>query len=666
MKPTAEDFQRTKPEDVLKELSVDPARGLTEEEAKHRLEIYGFNEVPERKASPWLLFLRKFWGLTAWMLEAVIVLSLVLQKYLDAIIVGGLLLFNALMSFWQEHRASQAVDALKEKLRVNARVLRDGQWKLVPARALVPGDIVRLRAGDFVPADVKLFMGEVEVDQSALTGESLTVHRASADMVFCGAIIKRGEADGVVVLTGPRTYFGRTVELVQIARPKFHAEEVTGQVVRWLLILVGVALAAALIAAWTLNFSLWEVLPLGLVLLASSIPVALPAMFTITMSLGALELAHKGVLVTRLSAAEDAATMDTLCVDKTGTITQNKLALAEVYPVGEHTAEEVLRWAALASEEANQDPIDLAILHGVNAQNLDLRAFQRVSFTPFDPQRRRTEAVVEGDGRRFLVMKGAVDTIASLTHTDPSLWEELRQAEVGIAVSNATDVAKAAASVVLTEPGLINIVDLVSTGRQIHQRVRTWILNKIVKTFQIVLFVVLAFFWTHRFVVSTLEMVLLLFFVDFVTLALGTDNARGSPRPSVWKVGELVKISAILGLLVVGESLFLLWLGMQRVGANYNVLRTYALAILFYTELLMVFVVRERGRFWGSAPSRALLLAALADLVIVTFLMFLGIPGVLNPLPWPLLLEVLGLVTVFSLGVNDWVKARLYGLFGAQ
>jgi Cation transport ATPase len=182
----------------------------------------------------------------------------------------------------------------------------------------------------------------------------------------------------------------------------------------------------------------------------------------------------------------------------------------------------------------------------------------------------------------------------------------LRQAEVGIAVSNATDVAKAAASVVLTEPGLINIVDLVSTGRQIHQRVRTWILNKIVKTFQIVLFVVLAFFWTHRFVVSTLEMVLLLFFVDFVTLALGTDNARGSPRPSVWKVGELVKISAILGLLVVGESLFLLWLGMQRVGANYNVLRTYALAILFYTELLMVFVVRERGRFWGSAPSRAL------------------------------------------------------------
>jgi H+-transporting ATPase len=805
MKPTAEDFQQTKPEDVLKELSVDPARGLTEEEAKHRLEIYGFNEVPERKASPWLLFLRKFWGLTAWMLEAVIVLSLALQKYLDAIIVGGLLLFNALMSFWQEHRASQAVDALKEKLRVNARVLRDGQWKLVPARVLVPGDIVRLRAGDFVPADVKLFMGEVEVDQSALTGESLTVHRASSDMVFCGAIIKRGEADGVVVLNGSRTYFGRTVELVQIARPKFHAEEVTGQVVRWLLVLVGVALAAALIAAWTLNFSLWEVLPLGLVLLASSIPVALPAMFTITMSLGALELAHKGVLVTRLSAAEDAATMDTLCVDKTGTITQNKLALAEVYPVGEHTAEEVLRWAALASEEANQDPIDLAILHGVNAQNFDLRAFQRVSFTPFDPQRRRTEAVVEGDGRRFLVVKGAVDTIASLTHTDPSLWEErvklyaakgyrtlavalgedehslelvglialhdpprpdapnliqklrnlglmvkmltgdaqpiaqetakqvglgekilsakdlqekweshpeeaaalieesdgiaevypedkynivkglqlrghrvgmtgdgvndapaLRQAEVGIAVSNATDVAKAAASVVLTEPGLINIVDLVSTGRQIHQRVRTWILNKIVKTFQIVLFVVLAFFWTHRFVVSTLEMVLLLFFVDFVTLALGTDNARGSPRPSVWKVGELVKISAILGLLVVGESLFLLWLGMQRVGANYNVLRTYALAILFYTELLMVFVVRERGRFWGSAPSRALLLTALADLVIVTFLMLLGIPGVLNPLPWPLLLEVLGLVTVFSLGVNDWVKARLYGLFGAQ
>lgn len=792
------DFRTATKEEVLRELQVDPAQGLSTEEAQRRLELYGFNEIPKPKVNPILTFLKKFWGLTPWMLEAVVLLSLILHKYLNAGIVGGLLIFNALMSFWQEQKASKAVEALRERLQINARVLRGGQWTLLPARELVPGDIVRLRAGDFVPADVKLLAGGIEADQSVLTGESLTVSLGVSDLVFCGSIVRRGEGEGVVVLTGARTYFGRTVELVQVAHPKSHAEEVTGQVAQRLLILVGIVLGATLIAAWAFNISLLEILPLALILLASSVPVALPTMFTISMSLGALELAHKGVLVTKLSAVADAATMDTLCVDKTGTLTQNQLTLVEVHPLPGYSAEEVLRWAALASQEADQDPIDLAILHGAVALNVSLEPFKRIEFVPFDPSKRRTEAVIEQNGQRFLVMKGAVDTVADLAHADPTLWQEqlnlyaskgfrtlavavgkegepphlaglialydpprsdapslikelqglglsvkmltgdaqpiaseiarqigigdkilsatelrekwqldplkaaslveeshgiaevypedkymivrglqlckhkvgmtgdgvndapaLRQAEVGIAVSNATDVAKSAASAVLTAAGLINIVDLVRIGRVIHQRVLTWIFNKIIKTFQMVFFVVIAFFITKRFVVSEFEVILLLFFIDFVIIALATDKVRGSRRPSLWNMREIVKISAILGAVVVGESLFLLGLGLRRVG-DFGALRSYSFAVLFYMELFNVFVVRERGRFWSSRPSRALLAIALADLVVVTVILILGIPELLHPLPIPVLLELIGLTAVFSLGVNDWIKSHLF------
>ncbi|MEM4531198.1 MAG: plasma-membrane proton-efflux P-type ATPase [Thermofilaceae archaeon] len=792
------DFRAATKEETLRELQVDPAHGLSVEEVQRRLELYGFNEVPKPKANPILAFLKKFWGLTPWMLEAVVLLSLILHKYLNASIVGGLLIFNALMSFWQEQKASRAVEALRERLQINARVLRGGQWTLLPARELVPGDIVRLRAGDFVPADVKLLAGGIEADQSALTGESLTVSLGVSDLVFCGSIVRRGEGEGVVVLTGVRTYFGRTVELVQVAHPKSHAEEVTAQVAQWLLILVGTVLGATIMAALAFNISLLEMLPLALILLASSVPVALPTMFTISMSLGALELAHKGVLVTKLSAVADAATMDTLCVDKTGTLTQNRLTLVEVHPLPGYSAEEVLRWAALASQEADQDPIDLAILHGAATQNVDLRPFQRVEFIPFDPSKRRTEAIIEQNGQRFLVMKGAVETVADLAHVDPALWQEqlslyaskgyrtlavavgkegeppclaglialydpprsdalslikelqglglsvkmltgdaqpiaseiarqigigekvlsatelreqwqsdplkaaslveeshgiaevypedkymivrglqlrkhrvgmtgdgvndapaLRQAEVGIAVSNATDVAKSAASAVLTAAGLINIVDLVRIGRMIHQRVLTWICNKIIKTFQMVFFVVIALFITKRFVVSEFEVILLLFFIDFVIIALATDQVRGSRRPSFWNMREIVKISAILGAAVVGESLLLLGLGLRRVG-DFDTLRSYSFAILFYMELFTVFVVRERGRFWLSKPSWFLLAIALADLVVVTVILILGIPGLLLPLPIPVLLELIGLTAVFSLVVNDWIKSHLF------
>ena len=313
--------------ELIASLSADTKNGLSAAEHKRRVAAYGYNEVQEKKANPYLGFVKKFSGPTAWMLEAVIVLSLILGNYADVYVIVALLFLNAVLGFFQEQKASVAVDALKQRLRVNARTLRDGTWQILPARDLVPGDIVRIRAGDFVPADVKVLDGSLAVDQSALTGESLTVEKAAGGMLYSGSIIRSGEATGLVVLTGARTYFGKTTELVQFARPRLQAEELVSQVVKWLLVIVGLALAAAFAVAALAGMRMLDVLSLALALLASSIPVALPAMFTITMALGAMELAKRGVLVTRLSASEDAATMDTLCTDKTGTITTNRLTV---------------------------------------------------------------------------------------------------------------------------------------------------------------------------------------------------------------------------------------------------------------------------------------------------------------------------------------------------
>jgi H+-transporting ATPase len=789
-------YEKMSIKEVVENLKVDLNEGLTKEEVEERAKKYGYNEVPEKKENPYIKFAKKFWGLTAWMLEAVIVLSYILHKYLDMYIIAALLVVNAVIGFMQEERASKAVEALKQRLRINARVLRDGKWQLIPARELVPGDVIRLRAGDFVPADVKLVEGEVEVDQSALTGESLTVAKKSSDMLFSGSIVKSGETTAITVLTGANTYFGKTTELVQLARPKLHAEEVTSQVVKWLLIIVSIALLVAFSVSYMIGINLIEVVSLALVLLASSIPVALPAMFTISMAIGSMELAKKGVLVTRLSAAEDAATMDTLCLDKTGTITMNKLSITNIIPMEGFTENEVLLYGALASQEANHDPIDLAFLQAVEEKGISLEGYLQKVFHPFDPKTRRTEAVIEREGKSFKVIKGALNVIAELTKEDENALNDkainfaekgyrtlavamgesddtlkvvglvalydmprpdakkfieelkslgvstkmltgdalpiaketaskvsigdkitdaqefrelaekdpekaamiaeesdgfaevypqdkysivkslqrrghivgmtgdgvndapsLKQAEVGIAVSTATDVAKGAASVVLTGEGLSNIVDLVKTGRMIYQRLLTWIFNKVVKTFQIVVFVVVAFLLTKKFIVSAFDVILLMFVVDFVTLSISTDNARWSKEPDTWDVKGIVMSSMLLGILVVVESLVILYIGMRYLGlaADYGLLRTYSFSILFYFGIFTVFVVRERGHFWESIPSKSLLYTVIADLIVVTILVSVGIPGV-KPIPIQHTATVIALSLLFSFLINDPVK----------
>jgi H+-transporting ATPase len=579
-------------------------------------------------------------------------------------------------------------------------------------------------------------------------------------------------------------------------------EDVISKVVKWLLFMVGISLAVTAAVSFFMGTDLLQILPIVLILLVSAIPVALPAMFTISMALGSLELSRNGVLVTRLNASEDAATMDIACVDKTGTLTMNRLAVAKVMPYGNFERKDVILYGALASQKANEDPIDRAFITAAKLEYVEDGSFVQKLFVPFDPSTRKTEAVIEADRVKFKVMKGAVKTVGescglssdSLSELELStedfarkgyrtlavaravdegryvlvglaalsdeprpesaalvrelkslgisvkmltgdslpvakeIAEEvgignsiirasdlgesinqnaieatqlaeksagfaeiypedkytivkslqvskhvvgmtgdgvndapaLKQAEVGIAVSSATDVAKGAASVVLTSEGLSNIVDLVKIGRMIYQRIRTWIINKVVKSFLVIMFVVLAFLMTGLYVVTTFHIVLLLFVIDFVTITLSTDHVRGSEKPNTWDVTGLMKVGAVVGLLAVLESLGLLAFGSIcfDVLADADKLHTFSFLTLFYFSIFTIFVVRERGHFWDSRPSRILLTVTILDMAIVTLIGLFGVPNV-QPIAPIEVATVMVLSFVSVMFLNDTVKALL-------
>jgi H+-transporting ATPase len=798
---TSDDFSALTIDETLSRLQSDPATGLSQTEVKQRIERYGPNAVEEKQQNQIIAFFKRFWGLTAWMLEIAIVISFVLGNYLDLYIIAALLLVNAVLGFFQEQQATRAVKALKQKLQLQARVIRDGLWSTISAAELVPGDIIRIRSGDLVPSDLKIIDAEITADQSAITGESMPLEKKKSDLVFSGSMIRKGEATGIVTSTGAHTYFGKTTQLVQLAKPKLHMETVISGLMKWLLILVVGLLAVAFVVSWIRGINLLVMLSLALILLVSAIPVALPTMFTITMALGSQELAKKGVLVTRLSASEDAALMDVLCVDKTGTLTLNMLKIADVIEINSYTKDDVVLFGALASQKANQDPIDMAFLAAAQEKNLSLNDYTQKEFMPFDPTNRRTEAALEKNGHELRVFKGAVAVLApmsginekeladletkiesfaskgyriiavAVSHQEakmqlaglvalydqprpdsakiiaklralgisvkmltgdslpiakqvaeevhlgnkitraPEIKETankdaivaaeiveksdgfaeiypegkyqivkalqserhvvgmtgdgindapaLKQAEVGIAVSNATDVAKGAASVVLTSPGLANILSLVMSGRMIYQRILTWIFNKIVKTFQIVVFVVLSFLFTGLFVVNAFQVVLLLFLVDFVTISLATDNTRPSEKPETWNIASLLKASIILGIFIVAESFVLLYLGLTYLNlSSTSQLNTFVFDMLLFGGLFTIFVVRERGNFWESKPSKPLLIAIIVDIIVSSLLSVIGIPG-LTPIPLLYVVIVLGWFFVFGIVLNDQIKKRL-------
>ncbi len=730
--------------------------GLTEGEAIDRLARFGPNAVAEERRHLVRRLATKLTGPVPYLLEAAVVLELAVGKTIEAVIVAALIAFNGALSFVQEGRAANALALLRSRLAVHARVRRDGHWQLVDAERVVPGDVVHVRVGDIVPADLAVRDGSVSVDQSVLTGESTDVEVAPGGTCYSGSIVHRGEATGEVTATGSRTYFGHTAELVRAAKTASHLEETIFKVV-WALLALDGALVAAIVAyGLVTRLPLSELLPFVLILVVATVPVALPATFTLATSVGALELAHAGVLVTHLTAIEEAAAMDLLCTDKTGTITENRLSVVAVRPFDGHDETEVLALAAAASDDATQDPIDLAVLQAATATGAPSPG-RRLGFVPFDPATKRSEATVHAGGAELRVVKGAPTVVASLSADgtaaardleatvvelaaggarvlavasgggrleltgllalgDPvrpdsaalvghlrdlgvrvvmvtgdaaptalavasqvglgtrlgsvedlrarrgdeidfdvaagvlpadklALVERgqrsghvvgmtgdgvndapaLKRAEVGIAVSSATDVAKDAASLVLTGEGLSNVVAAVETGRRVYQRMLTYTLNKIAKTFQVSLFLGLGLLATGAFVTTPRLVLLLLFANDFVTMSLATDRVGFSPRPDRWRVPSLslAALGVAVPWLAVSFGTYLV--GRHALHLGLAPTQTLVFVMLVTTGQATVYLVRTPGHLWASRPSNWMLTATVVDLVVVTVLATRGL-----------------------------------------
>jgi H+-transporting ATPase len=781
--------------DVLSELKVQVAAGLPLTEIPIRQTKYGLNEVPKDSPSMLLVFAKHFWGLTAFMLEFTIIVSFFLHKYADVYLIGGLMLFNAVIGFIQELKAAKTVKTLEASLQVMVRVLRGAQWTVVTGSQLVPGDIIRIRTGDFITADAKLISGAAVADQSALTGESARIDKKEGNILYAGSSVKGGECTAVVIATGTKTFFGKTAELVQKANPRLHMDEVVGNVVKILFSVVLLFMAITITVSLLRGETFLSNLPLMLILLISAVPVALPAMFSVSMARGARRLATKGVLVSRLTATEDAATLTVLCIDKTGTLTQNKLTVEQTIAADAFTTTAVLQYAALASVAADNDPIDLAFLQKVKDEKIDLSSFKQLSFTPFTAALKKTEALVQKEGKSFHVIKGAYDAIKDLCKVsqtgfdqkveewgakgfktiaialvqndnpkwvgiaalmDPPLADSaemitkiqhlgvtvkmltgdalpiareiagkvgigeniataglvrdeadpakklqiiqshegfaevlpedkfnivkalqqaheitgmtgdgvndapaLKQAEVGIAVKASTDVAKQAASVILLQEGLESIINLISTGRAVHHRITNWVISKIAKTFFTVVFVCMLYLVTGQFVVNAIDMVLLLFIVDFVTLALSTDSVKGSTKPGTWKIKPLVTLGFILGGLSCAEAFAWFFVGKKYFGIfAINELHSFGFAILFFTGIINILIVRTPFRFFRQPLGKFLLFSLLVDVLFVLLVLTFGLPG-FSAVPTVVTAVTLVYFLVCGLLVNDWIKVKV-------
>lgn len=761
--------------------------GLTSQEAQEYLLKYGRNIVEEKQANRWFLFLKKFWTPIPWMLEITIILQLILGKTDQAIIILALLIFNSLLSFFQEKRANKALMLLKHHLAIQVRVLRDSHWQLISAQELVPGDVVYLRMGDLSPADIRLVDGRLLIDQSVLTGEAMPVEGEVGTIAYAGSMVKRGEATGEVIATGKNTFFGKSAELIQRAKVRSHIKDIIFTVVKYLIIIDVILAVVVFIYAILAQLPITDIIPYVLILLVASIPIALPATFTLATALGAMQLAKHGVLVTHLLAIEDAATMEVICCDKTGTITQNQLQVAMLRSFAPYSEEKLLYLAALVCDEATQDPIDKAILSTARSRDLMTSIPLRVEFIPFDPTYKYAEAVYMLNDKKVRLIKGLPDVIEKLLLEPPNLKEAiyemakkgyrvlaiamstsensfklvglialhdppredsasfvkalkelglriimvtgdgmataktiaakvgignrvcsarrlqvadanifdcdvfanmfpeekfnlvraiqkenhvvgmtgdgvndapaLKQAEVGIAVSNATDIAKAAASIVLTYPGLSGILSAVKTSRCIYQRMVTYILNKIIKSFEIAIFLSLGVILTGDFIITPLLIVLLLFANDFVTMSIATDNVSFSHKPAKWKISNLMLSGGIMAFLMLLLSFSVFYVGHDILRLSLPQLQTLVFVMLVFKGQGNVYLIRERKHFWNSVPGKWLLLSSLLDIAVVSLLAINGI--LMAPIEAGLIIE-LAIAIIAYLFIIDFLKVRIF------
>jgi H+-transporting ATPase len=802
---------KAKTKDDMKSLSITELQtklgsspnGLTQAEAQKRLTENGPNEIEERKTNPFLKFLTYFWGPIPWMIEVAVILSAVARHWPDFAIIFLLLLANAVVGFWEEHQAGNAITALKAKLAIKARVKRGGEWITLEARELVSGDVIRVRMGDIVPADARLLVGDpLEVDQSALTGESLPATRKPGEAIFSGSIIRQGEIDAMVYATGANTYFGKTAQLVQEARTISHFQRAVLKIGDYLIILAVALVLVIITVSLFRSDPILTTLQFSLVLTVAAIPVAMPTVLSVTMAVGARLLAQKEAIVTRLAAIEELAGVDVLCSDKTGTLTQNKLTLGEPFSVNGIPADQVILYAALASNVEDKDTIDMAIIGGLKNDQV-LKDYQLAHFQPFDPVHKRTEATVKGaDGKEFKVTKGAPQVILALSanvgqvktsvekavnqfaargfrslgvarsdqegkwqfvgvlplfdppreeakatiataremgvnvkmvtgdalaiaretagklglgtnildasgfgdvkvHETALLAESIEQADgfaqvfpehkyhivdvlqqhghivgmtgdgvndapalkkadCGIAVSGATDAARAAASIVLLTSGLSVIIDAIKESRKIFQRMNSYAIYRIAETLRVLFFMTLAILVFNFYPVTAVMIVMLALLNDGAILSIAYDNVHYKDKPEAWNMPLVLGISTVLGIIGVVSAFGLFYLGERVFHLDRAHIQTLMYLKLSVAGHLTIFLTRTRGPFWSIKPARILWGAVLGTQIVATLIAVYGL--FMTPLGWSWALFVWGYALVWFL-VNDRVKLLAYRIF---
>jgi len=789
--------------EVEKRLDSSP-NGLSQAEAQKRLAQDGPNEIPEKTENRYLKFLTYFWGPIPWMIEAAVILSGVVRHWPDFFIILLLLVSNAVVGFWEEHQAGNAIAALKKQLAIKARVKRDGKWTDPLSKEVVSGDVIHLKLGDIVPADARLLPGDpIEVDESALTGESLPASKKPGDAVFSGSIVRQGEIDALVYATGTNTYFGKTAQMVQGPESVSHFQKAVLKIGDYLIVLAVVLVGVIIAAALFRHDPVPSTLEFALVLLVAAIPVAMPTVLSVTMAVGARLLAKKQAIITRLSAIEELAGVDILCSDKTGTLTLNKLTLGDPFMLNGIAAGDLILDAALASSADDKDTIDLAVIGAVKDPKT-LTACKVLHFQPFDPVHKRTEATVKGaDGKQFWVAKGAPQvtlgmaakvgavsddvksaiekavkdfaakgyrslgvaraeeedkwrmigvlsmfdaprpdakaTIAGardmgvsvkmvtgdqmaiaretakqlgmganildasglgdIKHHETAQAAEaiekadgfaqvfpahkfhivdvlqqhghivgmtgdgvndapaLKKADCGIAVSGATDTARAAADIVLLAPGLSVIIDAIKESRRIFQRMNSYAMYRIAETLRVLFFMTLAILVFNFYPVTAVMIVMIALLNDGAILSIAYDNVHYKNKPEAWNMRLVLGISTVLGIFGVIAAFGLFYMGERVFHLDRDRIQTLMYLKLSIAGHLTIFLTRTRGPFWSIRPARILWIAVLGTQTVATLIAVYGF--FMHPLGWGWAGFVWGYALLWAL-VNDRIKLLAY------